>query len=412
MVPLLFTAFIDMMGVGIVIPVLEPLFNSPDSPVMPVGVSQSTKLLLFGLLLASFPLMQFFGAPMLGMLSDRYGRKKLLLLSLCGTLLGFVLMAFGVMEHNLVLVFAGRIIDGFTGGNISIAMAAAADLSKPETRARNFGLIGMSIGLGFILGPFIGGELSNPDISPWFGKGTPFLAAATMCTINIVLLLAFFKETLRQPRQVKLTLAKGFQNVGVAFGDPRLRGIFVVLFLVVCGFTFFTQFMAVFTRAKFSWLPQHVGRFYAYIGIWIAVAQGLIVNLVTRKWSSPQILRVTMLTLGVSIMATLLLQQGWMMFACAPFVALSQGVMAPNLNATVSLQAPPERQGEIMGIAQSVNALGLSIAPLVSGLVSGLNVNLPTVIGGTLVLAAWAIFTFMLFARLRRTGLKPPSASH
>ena len=406
LIPVAFTVFIDMMGIGIVIPVLEPLFNSPTSPVMPPGLGTGAKYALFGLLLAIYPLMQFLGAPMLGMLSDRYGRKKLLLVSLLGTFIGFLLMALGVGRSSLVLLFAGRALDGFTGGNISIAMAAAADLSKPETRARNFGLLGMSMGMGFILGPFIGGELGNGRLIPMLGKMVPFLAAGLLCLLNIMLLLTLFKETMAQRREVKLTFTKGFQNVGAAFGSPQMRGIFTVLFLVVCGFTFFTQFMPVFTRSRFGWEEQQVGRFYAFIGIWIAVAQGGIVNWATRRWSSAQILRVVLLTLGVGILVVALFTDDWMMYASAPWVAMSQGVMAPNMNATVSLQAPAERQGEIMGIAQSVNALGLSIAPLVSGFASGLDEVFPTLIGGTLVLAAWAIFTFLLFRRLKG-GAKP-----
>jgi DHA1 family tetracycline resistance protein-like MFS transporter len=402
MFPIVFTAFIDMVGIGIVIPVLEPLIDSPTSQLLPAGASMHLRYFLYGLLVAAYPLAQFFGAPLLGTLSDRYGRKKLLLLSQAGTLIGFVLMALGVWEQSLWMLFFARALDGFTGGNISIAYAAASDLSKPETRARNFGLIGMAFGLGFILGPFIGGELSNPNTVSWFGPSTPFLAAALLCGSNMLLLMLLFRETMTQPRIVAINPFSGFRNIGKAFGNPQLRTIFIVVFLVTTGFSFFTQFMPVYLRGRFGWEAPQVGRFYAYIGIWIAVAQGLVVNLVTRRWKSPQILRVTLLTLSLAVPAMLLPDQGWMLLVVAPFIALSQGISTPNLNAVVSLQAPADHQGEILGMNQSVAAIGNSIAPLTAGLISGFSIFLPTITSAFLMVAGWLIFVLILFPKLKR----------
>ena len=176
------TIFIDMLGVGILIPVFPLLIlpNSPDN-ILPTGWTIQQGFILFGWLSAAYPLAQFFAAPILGQLADRYGRKKILAISITGTMFGYILFAIGIATHNIPLLFASRILDGFTGGNISVAQAAIADISTAKNRARNFGLIGMAFGLGFILGPYVGGKLADPSVISWFNAQTPFYFTAALC---------------------------------------------------------------------------------------------------------------------------------------------------------------------------------------------------------------------------------------
>lgn len=166
MLTIFLTVFIDLLGVGVLIPVMPLLLGDPTSPyyLLPTGWSTEQGYVLLGLLTAVFPLMQFFATPILGQLSDKYGRKDILLISLFGTSLSYVLFAYGIMSRNLPLLFVSRALDGITGGNISVAQAAIADISLPENRAKNFGLIGMAFGLGFIFGSFLGGKLSDPTV--------------------------------------------------------------------------------------------------------------------------------------------------------------------------------------------------------------------------------------------------------
>ncbi|MGZ4048911.1 MAG: MFS transporter, partial [Bacteroidia bacterium] len=143
------TVFIDMLGVGIVIPVIAALLMDPGYSMLPAATSISTRTILLGFLIAAYPLAQFFGAPMLGALSDRYGRRKLLGLSLFGTLIGYLLFATAILEHNIFMLFASRILDGFTGGNISVALSAISDFSDEKSKSKNFGMVGAAFGLGF-----------------------------------------------------------------------------------------------------------------------------------------------------------------------------------------------------------------------------------------------------------------------
>ena len=200
MVAIFLTVFIDLLGFGILIPVF-PLLISPGSPfrVTPEGWSFTQGLIMLGWLQAIFPFCIFIAAPILGQLSDRYGRKPVLAFSIFGTAVGYVLFAIGISTANIPLLFAARALDGITGGNLAVAQAAIGDVSTHENRAKNFGMLGAAFGLGFIIGPYLGGRLSTPatsfyglfDTPSWFGATTPFWFAAILshanCTSNMTM---------------------------------------------------------------------------------------------------------------------------------------------------------------------------------------------------------------------------------
>jgi len=163
-----------MLGIGIIIPVIPALFFDDGGSFFTEAMSYENRSVIYGFLLAAFPIMQFFGAPILGALSDRHGRKPMLMLSLMGTMIGYFLFAIALLYGQLWLLFFSRMLPGFTGGNISIVYSAIADVSDGPERTKNFGMIGMAFGLGFILGPAIGGILADNSIVSWFNAATPF----------------------------------------------------------------------------------------------------------------------------------------------------------------------------------------------------------------------------------------------
>src|SRR3989344_9030034 len=194
---LLLVVFVDMIGLGLIVPVLPLIFLGNE--VLAPSVSLATRTFLLGLLLAAFPITQFFSAPILGVLSDRYGRKPILLISILGTALGYALFALGIVLANLPLLFISRVIDGLTGGNISVVRSAIVDISPTdELKVKNFGLVGVVFGFAFIFGPFIGGELTNTSLVSWFTSATPFWFVAGIATVNMVLVWIVFKETLKE----------------------------------------------------------------------------------------------------------------------------------------------------------------------------------------------------------------------
>jgi len=396
------TAFIDLLGIGIIIPIIPALFFEQGSDFFAQSVTQDQRSILYGLLVACFPIMQFIGAPILGALSDRHGRRPILMISLIGTMTGYLLFALAIYLGNLPLLFFSRMLPGFMGGNASIILSSIADVSDPQSKTKNFGLVGVAFGIGFVLGPTIGGLLGDDSLVPWFSHVTPFLFTALLALVNIAMVWYRFPETLRERRQTKINAFSGFRNVARSFQLPQLRTLFVVVLCLALGFSFFTQFFSVLLFQKFDFTTKNIGFLYGWIGLWLIFTQGVTVRLLSRKFPSSEILRVTPLLLAISIAALLLPNKGFVFFFINPFVSTFQGITAPNMTTVISEQAGPEQQGEIMGINQSMQSLGQAAPPLIAGYLNTLSVGLPILVGAGFVFLAWVVYVGFFRQRGRK----------
>ena len=395
LLPIFATVFLDMLGIGIIIPVIPALFFEADSSFFDYSVSREFRSITYGLLIGAFPFMQFFGAPMLGALSDRFGRKPMLMLSLGGTMVGYLLFALAVGSQSLPLLFLSRMLPGFFGGNISIVYAAIADVSDEQSRPKNFGLVGMSFGLGFILGPSLGGVLADDSVVSWFGPETPFLFTAFLTLLNIGLVWRWFGETIRGTRRTPLNPLQGLRNIAKSFSEPRLRTIFSVVLLLSLGFSFFTQFFSVLLIEKFSYSEKDIGFLFAWIGLWLVLTQGLLVRRLSTVCAPKKILSFSILALGLALLSLLLPEQSYWFFVLNPLVAIAQGITSPNLTTVVSVQAGAEYQGELLGINQSMLSLGQILPPLIAGYLNTISGSLPILASGLIVLAGWAVYVFL-----------------
>ncbi len=391
----LFTVFIDLLGVGILLPVIPQLLANPASPfyLLPAGWSYKDGLVLLGFLTAIFPFMQFLATPILGQLSDRYGRKKVLALSLAGTSAGYALFAYGILTRNIPLLFAARALDGITGGNVAVAQAAIADVTPPQHRTRNFGLMGATFGMGFVMGPYIGGKLATAGVTlihikslhllttpHWFNAATPFWFAAILAALNTTLVLLNFPETIKKI-QKKLTIDwnKSVHNIIKAATMPGLREVFPTLFFFWGGFTFFTTFFAVYLTSKLGFRANNLGDFYAYIGIWIALTQGLLANVLSKRYENYQILRVTMLALPLALVSLFMANNTTQLLLITPFIPICVGLTIANSTALVSKSASAKIQGEVLGINASVQALAAAIPAALTGYLGGISRNVPVI---------------------------------
>ena len=389
-----FTVFLDLLGLGIIIPILPALLLDPIGGILPITYSFSARTLLYGFLIASYPLAQFFGAPILGALADSRGRKKLLILSLFGTVVGYAVFIAGILTGNILLLFLGRALDGFTGGNISIAQSAIADISTEETKARNFGLIGMAFGLGFIIGPYVGGKLSDPAVVSWFTYATPFYLSIFLASLNVLLVVLNFPETIAKVRLVKVNAFTGFSNIRKAFSYKNLRVMFLVVFLLTVGFNFFTQFFQVFLYGKFKFTQSQIGDFFAYMGLWIAISQGAVLRPLSKKFKSAKILSVSIILLAISFPFLLIPKDRFWLYLIVPFIAIFQGLNQPNGTAIISNLSDKDKQGEILGINQSISSLAQAIPPIIAGFVTSINLNLPIWFAALSTFLAWIVFKF------------------
>lgn len=392
LVPLLLAVFVDLVGFSIVLPVLPGLFLDPANGVLPPAAPLATRTILFGLLLALYPLIQIFTAPLLGALADRYGRKPVLIVSFVGTLVGYLLFGYGIVTKQLWMLIVGRIIDGATGGNISVAQAAIADLSTDKTRAKNFGLIGVAFGLGFIVGPYLGGKLSDPSLVSWFSYATPFWFAAALCFANTLLLAAWLPETLRAKRHQPITALTGVRNIAKAFSMPRMRLLFFLMLLLTLGFTLFTSYFQVYMIDRFHLSQSMIGDVFGYVGLWIAFSQGVVVRPIADRFRADQVLRVATFGLAAALLLLLAPRTSVGLFYVLPLTAIFQGLVSTNVTTLISAQADAGSQGEILGINQSVVSLAQFLPGLFGGAAAALSSGMPILIAAALTLLAGSVF--------------------
>jgi DHA1 family tetracycline resistance protein-like MFS transporter len=382
------TVFIDMLGVGIIIPIFAPLIVQNDLGIVPAQFGREERQIIYGFLAATFSLFQFFGAPILGALADRHGRKRILNITLVGTFAGYLLFAAALHIKILALIFIARAIPGFMGGNISIALAALSDLSDEKSKAKNFGLIGMAFGLGFILGPAIGGKLGQYDYS------YPLLFTAFLAFINIILVYVQFPDTFKPKTVRPISIFAGFHNIAKAFSYGNMRVILLVLFLQAFGFTFFTQFFPVFMIDKFNAGKQEIGYIFGFVGICMVLTQGVIIRALSGKVTPLQVLRFSIIGLAISLILVLIPDSLPWLYAVQPLIAISQGLTQPNMTSIISSLGTAENQGEILGIQASVQSLAFAIPPILAGFMSGVDFRLPVIAGSLSLLLSGLIFIF------------------
>ena len=347
------TVFIDLIGFGIVIPVLPYYLESERFRATPLAL---------GLLFSSYSVMQLIFSPVLGRWSDKYGRRPVLLLSLIGTGIGFLILG---AATTLAMLFAGRIFAGITGGNISTAQAYIADITTPENRAQGMGIFGAAFGLGFIFGPAIGGILSKWDIS------APFYFAAALAFVNAVLLYFLLPETVTPDHPARAT-PRGWGYFMQRLAEPKLATILSIYFLFVVAFSIMTTTFALYTMYRFDYDAVHNGYLFAYIGALAVVIQGLLIGPLVKRWGE-----LPLIVAGASLLACGLAVlpyigpgfYGGLPALLVVLAAFSVGnsFATPTLTSLASKSVSAAEQGGAMGVTQSAASLARSVGPVIGG---------------------------------------------
>ena len=390
---LFLTVIAEVISFGILIPIVPLFFTEPSSSyfLLPEGMSIETGYILLGLLIGLYPLGQFIATPILGELSDIYGRKKVIQFSISGTVLSTLIFAYGIMTASIPILFLSRIINGLTGGLISVAQATIADVSEKEEKSKNFGLIGAAFGTGFILGPFLGGLLSS-DILPFFSATTPFYFAAVLSTASLVYSRYRLDET--SPMDDKrINWRKPFTQLSRGLKIPGLKKLFTANFFYFSGFAFFTTFIPVYLVKFFDLSQFQTGNFFLYIGLLVIFGQTVVVPRLFDRYREEDVMPFTLFLTGLFIFLQPVPSSFILFMAAVTLFSVNNSVTQVALNTLVSNKASEDDQGLALGTNQSVRALANAIPSMLSGIAAALSSpSMPLTIAGGLIMATAVVY--------------------
>jgi DHA1 family tetracycline resistance protein-like MFS transporter len=384
--------FTDLVGFGLVIPLLP--FYAVRFAASPQEVTA---------LLAVYSLMSLFAAPFWGRLSDRVGRRPVLMVSMAASASAYLWLGFA---DALWMLFAARALAGVCAGNVATAQAYIADVTKPEERARGMGVIGAAFGLGFIIGPALGGFLAGTDPAT-ADLARPAWVAAGLSSLALLGTLFLLAESLPRERRGAGDKKGRARAILGALHRPVLAQLMSVFFLVMLAFSGMESTFALWAMRQYSWGPGQVAWVFAYVGLISAILQGGLIGRLTRRFGEERLLLCGLALIAVGLLVLPVAGQIPVLAVALTGLALGMGLMQPSLNSLISRRAGAAEQGEVLGVSQSVGGLARVLGPLAAGFLFGeLGRNIPFLWGAALVAAA-----LFLAVRLGRVIERAPYAS-
>lgn len=367
------TIFIDLLGFGIIIPILPSL----------VVTELGQKEIMVGVVASLAPFMQFLFAPYWGSLSDRKGRRPVILVSIVITAFAYFVFIF---INSIYLLIFSRIMAGIGSGNFSAAQAYVADISSPEKRAKNMGLIGAAFGLGFIFGPPIGGFLHDH----WGIWGIGFFTMG-LSIINFIFAYFYLPESNKSLQQTKHSLAKVFEQIKIALNNPTIKLLFVINTLFIAAFSMMQIASPLLWKQHFFFNDKEIGYIFGFIGLCSVLVQGGLVGFFVRKFGEKKMLIIGTSTMAIGLLAIPFVPQKLFIpleLLAIMTIALSNGLIMPATNSLVSKLAPKDKQGTVLGALQSIGSLARTIGPLMSGVLYMWFYEMPYIAGASLMVIA------------------------
>ena len=399
---LFLTIFIDLLGFGIIIPILPNLAKTMAST-SGLGINPDIAVCLVA---AVFSIIQFLFAPLFGALSDRIGRRPIILGSILVNAVGYVL--FGFAGSFLVLLIA-RIVSGFGSANISAAQAYIADITDAQDRAKKMGIIGAAFGLGFVFGPPLGGWLYSAGNHTQYG-GMVFvgLFTAFLCVLNFVLAFILLPESNTQLGGTKRKPKDTFKGMVQAWSVDIVGELLLINFIYISAFSMMQINAAVLWKEHYYLSPKAIGNIFGVIGVFSAIVQGGLIGFFQKKIGINRMLLWGCPIAGLGLTLIPMPSLEWFypvqVFAIL-LLAIGNGLLMPSVNSMVSLHSPPDAQGKMLGISQSMGSLARTVGPLASGFLYAQYYRLPYFAGGFLMLFAF-ILAFLLVRKLQKVKLE------
>jgi DHA1 family tetracycline resistance protein-like MFS transporter len=352
--PLVFvfiTVLIDCIGIGIIFPVAATIVTEVTH------VSINEAITYSGLMMTCYALMQFLFSPFLGGISDRYGRRPVLLISLLGLGIDYLFLTFA---DTLTLLFIGRIIAGVCGASFTTAFACIADVSEPEKRAQNFGLIGAAFGLGFIIGPVLGGIFSE------YGSRAPFVAAAILSLLNFIYGFFILPETLKPEnrRDFNIKRANPFGAFMQLKRSKHIRTLVLGMFMLYLAGQVMPAIWPFYTKFMYHWTDKQIGYSLGFVGIMISIVQGALIKFSQQKFGTEKAIYIGLLMYFVGLVLFAFANQPWMMYAFT-FVYALGGIAPPSIQGIISGRVADNEQGELQGMVTALNSISTILSPLI-----------------------------------------------
>jgi DHA1 family tetracycline resistance protein-like MFS transporter len=346
---------VDLLGFSIVMPLLPPFAKE-------YGFSAAQ----VGMLLAAYPLCQLVAGPILGRLSDRHGRRPILVLSQAGTALSFLILG---LSRDFTVMLLARMLDGASGGNILVAQAYIADITPPEHRARSLGLIGAAFGIGFVLGPLMGGLLVSAPVGPDWRLRLPFLVAAGFSTMAWLLVLLRLPESLpadAESRQEARVLS--WRGLLKTVSDPAIASLVATGALLVLAFAALEGAFSLFLRERMGWGPGAAAYAFAFLGFTSALVQGGLIRRLVPRFGEATLMKRGITCLALGLVVTAFAHDIPVLIAAIVLVGIGQGLASPSLQGLLSRTAPASDQGAVFGTLTSAQTLARMINYMIANL--------------------------------------------
>jgi MFS transporter, DHA1 family, tetracycline resistance protein len=392
--PLLLIILIDSMGFAMLTPLLAAELAPDSTAAIGVGLSEDARYIIYGVATGLYPMMMFFGAPILGQLSDRVGRKRMLLVCAAGIVLSYTILSAAFPLGSVTLVMVGRALGGMTAASQPISLAALVDVSAPEKRDfwLSMGLLASSV--GFVVGPALSGLLSDSSIMPWFNTQTPLLATVALAALNFCLLLFLFREPPRPTtaqKRTSLSLLSGMHSLAHAFQRPGLRRVSSVFLLQEMAWGAYFFFVAHFVMDRFDASVTDASLFMAVMGIGFCISFAFAMPLLTKRFSAHAItsgsLLATAAFIVVSTFAPSMIAQWMIILPISIATAVSYGaliILFTDLSTA-------DTQGEIMGITAAINAFAFGAISFLGGGLQAIDEKTPLIVSFFLMFLSWAV---------------------
>lgn len=394
--PLFLVLVIETMGMGIILPVLGPLFIDKVGTIVDPSMSAAWRQFLYGATLGIFSIAMLFGAPILGDLSDRLGRKKTIVMSLLGSAIGLFISAVGIDISSLSLLIFGRFFAGFFAGSQPIAQAAIADISTPEEKAVNMGLIILANCIGFIFGPVFGGYFADAGTFSWSTFSTPFYAAAILTIVNALLVLITFKETFKSIAKKSINILRGLTIFAEAFRHKEIKMLALVTFFCELGWSMFFLYMTLFLMQVHHFNGVDVGHYMSSYGIVWAFTLMVLVRFIVKFLRMESVVFLSLLMYGSFIFALLFHNTTILWLTVIP-IGVGSSLAYAGLITIMSNIVGADKQGWVMGISSSVLAAAWGIGGVLAGILGSHGVNIPFLVAGIITLISAFVMRFCCF---------------